>query len=84
MSHHHHESKPEGNEIEKLKVLLPHWIEHNRHHIQERERWLKAVEDSGLVEVAHELRASIEVAREENRRLMAANDKLQHASAEKI
>jgi tRNA-Thr(GGU) m(6)t(6)A37 methyltransferase TsaA len=81
--HHHHRDEPElaGNEIEKLKVLMPHWIDHNAHHIQERERWLKTLEDLGLADVAHELRASLEIAREENRRLTAAYHRLQHAVA---
>ena len=73
MSHHRHEPKTAGDAIEKLKVLMPHWIAHNDHHIQERERWQKVVEDWGLVDVAREMKASIELAREENRRLMAAN-----------
>lgn len=81
MSHQHKEPNRAGNDIEKLKVLLPHWIDHNDHHIQDRERWLKTVENLGLSDVARELKASIEVAREENRRLAAANQRLQHAHA---
>jgi nickel/cobalt exporter len=77
--HHHDESHLEGNEIEKLKVLLPHWIDHNDSHIQERERWLKTAEALGLADVAQELERSIEAAREENRHLTAANDRLQQA-----
>ena len=26
-------------EIDKLRVLIPHWIEHNQEHAQEFERW---------------------------------------------
>jgi tRNA-Thr(GGU) m(6)t(6)A37 methyltransferase TsaA len=83
MSHQHNEPKAAGSEIEKLKVLMPHWIDHNDHHIQERERWIKTLEDYGLADAAHELKESIEVAREENRRLMAANERLQRAGAPK-
>jgi hypothetical protein len=27
------------NELEKLQVLLPHWIEHNRGHAEECKKW---------------------------------------------
>lgn len=27
------------NQIEKLQVLLPHWIEHNRGHAEECRKW---------------------------------------------
>lgn len=27
------------NDIAKLRVLLPHWIEHNREHAREFRRW---------------------------------------------
>ncbi|MBN1654954.1 MAG: tRNA (N6-threonylcarbamoyladenosine(37)-N6)-methyltransferase TrmO [Deltaproteobacteria bacterium] len=84
MSHQDKEPRIAENEIEKLKVLIPHWIDHNDHHIHERERWLKTVEDSGLYDVAHELKHSIELAREENRRLALAKDRLQDARALQI
>jgi len=29
----------EQNTIEKLRVLLPHWIEHNNNHIAEFRKW---------------------------------------------
>ena len=27
------------NEIDKLRMLLPHWIEHNAEHAEEFQRW---------------------------------------------
>ncbi len=27
------------NEVEKLRVLIPHWIEHNEEHASEFRRW---------------------------------------------
>jgi hypothetical protein len=27
------------NEVEKLRVLIPHWIEHNNEHADEFRRW---------------------------------------------
>ena len=29
----------EQNTIKKLRVLLPHWIEHNNNHIAEFRKW---------------------------------------------
>jgi hypothetical protein len=35
------------NEIEKLRMLIPHWIEHNNEHAEEYQRWAeKAAEAS--------------------------------------
>lgn len=31
------------NELEKLQVLLPHWIEHNQGHAEECGKWAEAV-----------------------------------------
>ncbi|WP_101249355.1 hypothetical protein [Telmatospirillum siberiense] len=30
---------------DKLKVLLPHWIEHNDRHVAELRRWRRALHD---------------------------------------
>lgn len=40
--------KPETT-IEKLRVLLPHWLEHNRHHAAEFRQWASSArnEDAG-------------------------------------
>jgi len=38
----------EQNTIKKLRVLLPHWIEHNNNHIAEFRKWeCEARKDSG-------------------------------------
>lgn len=37
---------PNPNDVEKLKVLLPHWIEHNQEHAQEFRTWAKRAEGS--------------------------------------
>ena len=34
------------NEIEKLRVLIPHWIEHNQEHADEFLRYLDAAGDA--------------------------------------
>jgi len=32
------------NEKEKLRVLIPHWIEHNQEHAEEFRQWAKELE----------------------------------------
>lgn len=33
----------EKSDIEKLRILLPHWIEHNNSHVAEFVKWQQAV-----------------------------------------
>ena len=33
----------ERSDVEKLRILLPHWIEHNNSHVAEFVKWQKAV-----------------------------------------
>ncbi len=33
------------NQLEKLQVLLPHWIEHNQGHREECSKWAREVEN---------------------------------------
>ena len=34
------------NDVEKLRALLPHWIEHNSEHAEEFRRWAKAASEA--------------------------------------
>lgn len=38
--------------IEKLTVMLPHWLEHNEEHIAEMQKYLRALETEGQTELA--------------------------------
>ena len=33
----------ERSDVEKLRILLPHWIEHNNSHVAEFVKWQQAV-----------------------------------------
>lgn len=58
------------NELEKLQVLLPHWIEHNHGHAQECGKWAElAGQEGGAAPVEVNLRAAIEAMEEVNRHL---------------
>jgi hypothetical protein len=56
-----------STDVEKLRVLLPHWIEHNAEHAAEFRSWAARVDES---------REPVESAA---RHLEAANDALQEA-----
>jgi hypothetical protein len=45
------------NELEKLQVLLPHWIEHNQGHAEECRKWAAEV---GQGDVQSSLNAALE------------------------
>ena len=48
------------NELEKLQVLLPHWIEHNRGHAEECGKWADlAGQEKGATEVESNLKAAL-------------------------
>lgn len=70
-------------DIEKLKILMPHWISHNNDHIRDNEKWLKKTISLGLKEVGHELRAAIETLKKANRHIELANKKLQQSESPK-
>lgn len=40
------------DDIEKLRILLPHWIEHNRDHGREFAKWAASVRNAGKGETA--------------------------------
>lgn len=61
------------NELEKLRVLLPHWIEHNRGHAEECSKWaVLAAEEKNAEEVASNLQAAFSAMEEVSTRLEKA------------
>lgn len=38
--------------VQKLRIMLPHWIEHNHNHESEFKKWSEEVRSHGLGEVA--------------------------------
>jgi len=45
--------------IEKLRILLPHWIEHNHNHGMEFKQWAETLRREGAEEVAALLEKAI-------------------------
>ena len=59
------------NELEKLRVLIPHWIEHNEEHAAEFRRWAEQAGDA-----APQIHASADAMAQANASLKVALDKL--------
>jgi hypothetical protein len=59
------------NDVEKLRVLIPHWIEHNEEHANEFRHWAEQAGD-----VASEILQAAEGMLVVNRSLVAALEKL--------
>jgi hypothetical protein len=64
------------NEVEKLRVLIPHWIEHNQEHAAEFRRW---AEQAGTA--APEILTAADEMIQVNTSLTAALEKLGGALA---
>jgi len=63
------------NDIEKLRALLPHWLEHNQEHGAEFDTWADRAARAGQEVAAQQIRAAAEA-------MQRANDALQSALAE--
>jgi hypothetical protein len=63
-------------EIEKLRALLPHWIEHNREHAVDFERWASTAEEAGHPVAADSIRQAIQHAHRANDDLARALETL--------
>ena len=58
--------------IEKLRVLLPHWIEHNSGHETECIKWAEVAREQGLEKVADHIDAAVKTMKEVNEKLTKA------------
>ena len=63
------------NDIEKLRALLPHWLEHNQEHAAEFKNWADRASLAGQEVAAQEIRRAAEA-------MQQADDALQSALAE--
>jgi hypothetical protein len=59
------------NEVEKLRVLIPHWIEHNEEHAEEYRQWAEHANDASVY-----LLAAAEMVESTNKALKAALEML--------
>jgi hypothetical protein len=61
-------------EIEKLRILLPHFIEHNDEHAQEFLRWIAVLEEADMPDSAAALKKAALSAADVTRHLKTAMD----------
>lgn len=65
-----------NNAVEKLRVLLPHWVEHNRKHGDEFRAWADELRKSGPADAAALLENAIGKMKEVDALLESALEKL--------
>ena len=64
--------------IKKLEILLSHWIEHNREHAGEYEKWAQKVKEESLLDVSQTIKTAAEVIQKSNVNLQKALNLLQN------
>jgi alcohol dehydrogenase YqhD (iron-dependent ADH family) len=72
--HAHEETKSEADDLTKLRILLPHWIEHNEEHAASFERWVPRARAVRQGETAQRIEEAVE-------RMAACNQALRAALA---
>jgi|LQYC01.1.fsa_nt_gi hypothetical protein len=60
----------ENETIKKLNVLLTHWMEHNREHAAEYDKWAFQAKAEGFTEVSHALKEASDVIQKTNEKLL--------------
>lgn len=63
-------------DIEKLRALLPHWIEHNQEHGAELLRWADKATSAGHEKAAELIQNAVQAMDQANAQLEEALDKL--------
>ncbi len=69
-------------DIEKLRVMLPHWIQHNSSHVEEFKRWSEIIKEAGEADIADLLSRAIAGLAEADKALTEALEKLGGAPPE--
>ncbi len=69
--------------VEKLRVMLQHWIEHNKGHVEEFEKWQQTMNDEGQVALADQIAEAVQTMATVNAQLSKALDAAGGAKADK-
>lgn len=81
--HHHHEHNhgvAENTDLVKLRILLPHWMDHNEEHAAGFDEWAGKAAASGHEDAAQMIRRAAESMRQANQSLQLALDTLGEAA----
>ena len=60
------------SDLEKLRVLLPHWVEHNEEHNKEFRKWAERARAEGQPEAHDELLTAVDLIEKANASLRRA------------
>lgn len=63
-------------DMEKLQILIDHWIEHNEEHAEEFRKWADRAKSSGNAAVRDDILSAVEKLRDANEHLRKALEKL--------
>ena len=66
---------PKESEREKLKILLNHWIEHNKGHAEEFRQWAEKARKLGQAAVYDDMMQAAQQMNKANEFLLAALDR---------
>ena len=59
MTHNHKHDQTASDDLAKLRILLPYWIEHNEDHAQGFRKWGERARELGLMAVAERIEAAV-------------------------
>ena len=68
-------------DIEKIKLLLPHWIKHNEEHTDEYKRWLERIRKDVSEDIVKNLEKAIQLMEESNKYLKSTLDEMKKKAA---
>ena len=63
-------------DMEKLEILLQHWVEHNEEHAGEFQEWAQKAKTLGHVDAHDDILGAVESMREANKYLLKALENL--------
>ena len=75
--HKHDHTSGEHADLDKLRVLLPHWIKHNEEHAASFENWAAKARVLGQEETAQRIEESVQQMAACNQALAAALEALE-------
>ena len=76
-SEHEHGAIPVPDDLVKLRILLPHWIEHTQDHAASFRKWAERARELGLEAVAEQIEVAVERMATCNQALRAALEALE-------
>lgn len=77
MTHNHQHDQTAPDDLARLRILLPHWIEHNEEHAENFREWAERARELGLERVAEQIEMAVDRMAASNQALTAALEALE-------